>query len=233
MKKWVTTNKYKILHGFESEDRSIENSNWQNWTYYISNEVLDEKLNVLIEWLNAEQYSIKAIYPIQRSYSSAYLRCGPMGGGGGFGQGAGYAFTQNMGFIVLAEKEEYLTDEEYAQRVTARENLKKLEAQKLANTEKTTSFSQQLATLREELEKVNSKCISLENLDIKEETKKSFLKTITIFKIGTLEKEHDSRSTAEYHQKKLLEDREQLLIEKQQLEEKIEAISSALSQLSQ
>lgn len=170
MPKWITTNWYSVNYGWDYESKG----GWvaaKTERFFTPEEKLRNSLNELIAYLDANQYTIKAVIPKTQG-----LGCHDFSGSNNSSYGWGYGVTPITGFVVLAQQEREVTAEEY-------DRLSRVQA--LKNT---------LPTLRQKCEKLQQAVAADEQkaMDISEKKK---LLGGAKYLLG--EKEFDSREAAE------------------------------------
>ncbi|MDR1777724.1 MAG: hypothetical protein LBR31_07865 [Desulfovibrio sp.] len=107
MAKWITTTWYSVNYGWDYESKGGVLAAATE-RFFTPEEKLRNSLNEMIAYLDSNQYTIKAIIP--KTLALACVREGSIGNGG---YGWGYGVTPITGFVVLAQQEREVTDEEY------------------------------------------------------------------------------------------------------------------------
>ncbi len=170
MPKWIKSTWYSIEYGWEY---ATDEGFFGTKTYKTQVITPDTKkhLNTLIDWLNINQYMIKAIVPITQGLG--YYK---EGGTGESSYAWGYGVTPNTGFIVLAQQERDVSQEEFAR------------------LSRTLELKNYLPSLREKFEKVQAQVAADENRDLTVLEKKKLLGRVFYFVEA---KEFDNRNAAE------------------------------------
>jgi hypothetical protein len=118
MPKWITTTWYSVNYGWDYESKG----GWvaeKTERFFTPEEKLRDHLNELCAYLDANQYTIKAIIPKTQGFGRHdYSQRTDIS------YGWGYGVTPITGFVVLAQQEREVTTEEY-ERLSRVQALKK------------------------------------------------------------------------------------------------------------
>lgn len=174
MPKWITTQWYLVDYGWDHDSKG----GWvapNTERFSTPRKDLRNSLDELITYLDANQYTIKAVVP-KTTGLACYDYSHSTFSGQSYGYGWGYGVTPITGFVVLAQQEREVSAEEYA---------RLFRALTLKNT---------LPTLREKCKKLQ-KTIDAEGQKSMEITEKK--KLLGGFKYLVGEKEFGSREAAE------------------------------------
>ena len=110
MPKWITTRHYRIHYDWEHEKK--EGGVAKNTDHFRTPmHDLDTELARLIDFCDLTQFTIKATVPITGS-----LGCYDYSSNQHHSYGHGYGISQIVGFIVILQKEEEVSQEEYTRR---------------------------------------------------------------------------------------------------------------------
>ena len=146
MPKWITTNWYSVSYGWQHESKG----GWvarHTERFYTPEDELRTSLNELTAYLDKNQYTIKAIIPKTQGFG-----CHDYSSRSDSSYGWGYGVTPITGFVVLAQQEREVSQEEYTRlsRVQAlknalpslREKFQKLQQAVDADEKKDTNISE-------------------------------------------------------------------------------------------
>lgn len=117
MPKWITTTWYSVNYGWDYESKG----GWvaeKTERFFTPEEKLRNSLNELMAYLDANQYTIKAVIPKTQG-----LGCHNYSQQANNSYGWGYGVTPITGFVVLAQQEREVTAEEY-ERLSRAQTLK-------------------------------------------------------------------------------------------------------------
>lgn len=111
MPKWVTTATYEVNYGWGERlsEGGFLSSN--KYLYTTGDAALQASLEQLVRKLNRNQFAIKAVVP--KTESLGHFDYGRKGDGG---YGWGYGISQITGFVVLAQREDEISQEEFSRR---------------------------------------------------------------------------------------------------------------------
>jgi hypothetical protein len=118
MPKWITTGWYTVDYGYNiSEESGGWFSNGKTIKFSTPFPGLKERLAQLSRWCDENQYTIKSMTPLTTSVSHTNYKIDKTLNHGAAGYGYGYGISQHTGFVVLLQKEEELSEDEYNRRL--------------------------------------------------------------------------------------------------------------------
>lgn len=122
MAKWLESTSYSFFYGYKKHEKSSDD---YNFYWFPDLETLNKTMQKFLAWLERGQWKICAITPLTQSYAFMYSGHGVEGGfitdKHAYSYSHNYSINPIVGFIVLAQKEIDISDEEYNERMVIME----------------------------------------------------------------------------------------------------------------
>ncbi|WP_170430601.1 hypothetical protein [Ruegeria arenilitoris] len=255
MMKWTTTAQHWLMLGAEIDEQLSDNRYFSkgvtDWIHYSPDEDgLSQMLQELIQDANETQKDIKSITPLTKSTAHRMMHTHTdvsnfqdRSWGVGWGLGVGYGASYTSGFLVIIQEHEFVTEDEFKQRIQAVQDRKAAEkraieaaALKEKQQNELTDLLKVKADAESSVSELRSKAGNLEQLVERSKeitTKKKALRGV-VYVVADVE--HKSMELAQIYQTTVKEEHlsalselEEALQQSDEIKAKIEMLQNALA----